>query len=211
MRQLIFTLLLAVAAALISAPAAAQEKKFGLGSYGELLYSHYDFGPDQKSGGNGSPADSRAIMDIPRLILEFEYHFQKNLYLETEIEYEHGGNGSTLELEYEELGEFEFESEKGSEIVLEAFHITKSFSPAFNARLGHFILPIGLLNKAHDPNQFFTTIRPESETSTIPTTWHETGVEAILWHGGEAEKSRTFVENLAQSDRDALTIFLESL
>ncbi len=36
-------------------------------------------------------------------------------------------------------------------------------------------------------------------------------MEAIMWHGGEAEQSREFVRNLSQSDRDALVAFLESL
>lgn len=165
--------------ALVASMAAAQESKFTIGGYGEILYSHFDYGPDQKSGLNGSPSDSRAIMDIPRFILEFEYSFSKSLSLETEIEYEHGGTGGAVELEFEEFGEFETEVEKGGEITIEEFHITKTFSSAFNLRLGHFILPIGLINKAHDPKDFFTTSRPEAEVSLIPTTWHETGVEVF--------------------------------
>ncbi len=36
-------------------------------------------------------------------------------------------------------------------------------------------------------------------------------LEAIMWHGGEAEASREVVRNLSQADRDALIAFLESL
>lgn len=36
-------------------------------------------------------------------------------------------------------------------------------------------------------------------------------VEAILWHGGEAEKSRQIVEQMSKTERDALIAFLESL
>ena len=35
--------------------------------------------------------------------------------------------------------------------------------------------------------------------------------EAILWHGGEAEKARDAFAALAREDRDALLRFLESL
>ena len=35
--------------------------------------------------------------------------------------------------------------------------------------------------------------------------------EAIMWHGGEAEKSKEFVKNLSRPDRTALIKFLESL
>ncbi len=36
-------------------------------------------------------------------------------------------------------------------------------------------------------------------------------LEAILWHGGEAEASKKYVQALSQADRDALIQFLESL
>jgi CxxC motif-containing protein (DUF1111 family) len=36
-------------------------------------------------------------------------------------------------------------------------------------------------------------------------------VEAILWHGGEAQKSQEYFKNLSKSDRDALIAFLNSL
>ncbi|HSC82974.1 MAG TPA: di-heme oxidoredictase family protein, partial [Pseudomonas sp.] len=35
--------------------------------------------------------------------------------------------------------------------------------------------------------------------------------EAILWHGGEAERSRQAFEALSRSDREALLAFLNSL
>ncbi len=36
-------------------------------------------------------------------------------------------------------------------------------------------------------------------------------VEAIMWHGGEGEVSRQYVERLSQTDRDALVAFVNSL
>lgn len=36
-------------------------------------------------------------------------------------------------------------------------------------------------------------------------------MEAVLWHGGEAEKSRQAVEKMSKKDREALLVFLESL
>ena len=35
--------------------------------------------------------------------------------------------------------------------------------------------------------------------------------EAILWHGGEADSSRTQFEALPKADRDAVVAFLQSL
>lgn len=168
--------LLGVLAIAAGTTARAEGVKFEIGGYGEMLYSHYNYGPDQKSDPNGAPADSRAIVDVPRLVLEFEAYFTRSLWMETEIEYEHGGTGSAMELEYEEFGEFEFESEKGGEVVLEECYLARSFGTGLNARLGHFVVPVGLVNKSHMPSDFFTAVRPESEVALIPTTWHETGV-----------------------------------
>ncbi len=36
-------------------------------------------------------------------------------------------------------------------------------------------------------------------------------IEAVMWHGGEAESAKIFVKALSQADRDALIKFLESL
>lgn len=36
-------------------------------------------------------------------------------------------------------------------------------------------------------------------------------IEAIMWHGGEAEQSKNYVKELNKSDRDALIRFIESL
>jgi CxxC motif-containing protein (DUF1111 family) len=36
-------------------------------------------------------------------------------------------------------------------------------------------------------------------------------MEAVLWHGGEAERARTAVLNMSRADRDALVAFLEAL
>jgi hypothetical protein len=153
-------------------------------TYGDIRYSHFDYGPDQKSGDFGSPPDSRATVDIPNLSLELEYRMREDLALEAEVEFEHGGTGAAMELEYEEFGEYEVEIEKGGEISIEALHVTKSFGEGLSLRAGHFVTAIGMVNWSHRPTNFFTAARPEEETSILPVTWDETGVEAF---GGIAD------------------------
>jgi len=179
-----FLLMLAGAAFLISsgnaeAVAGEGEGPLSFRGYGEVLYSRYNFGPNQRSGENGSPADKRSIMDLVRFVTEIGYDFDESLRFETEIEFEHGGTGSTMEIEYEEFGEYEMEVEKGGEVVLEQVHITKTFSPLVNVRLGHFIVPVGLTSNSHLPFSYFGAVRPEAESALVPTTWHETGVEVF--------------------------------
>ncbi len=151
--------------------------KFRMGAYGEILYQRMDYGANPKATNNGSKNENRTVFSLPRLVLNLEYDFAPDLTFSTEIEFEKGGTGSTMEIEYEEFGEYETEIEKGGEIVLEQFHLTKRFSNAFNVRAGHFILALGQVNQRHLPTDFFTTIRPEGETAFMPSTWHETGFE----------------------------------
>jgi hypothetical protein len=84
-----------------------------------------------------------------------------------------------MELEYEEGGEYEVEVEKGGEVALEQFHITKSFGKFLNIRAGHMIVPVGITNAHHEPIFFFGTTRPEGEITMIPCTWHETGIAVL--------------------------------
>jgi hypothetical protein len=110
------------------------------------------------------------------MVLGIDYKFTPSIIFSTEIEFEHGGTGSALELEYEEAGEYEMEVEKGGEVALEQFHITKEFSKAFKVRAGHMIVPVGPTNTRHLPIEFFGSVRPEGENTILPLTWHETGI-----------------------------------
>ena len=156
-----------------------QTKKIKFGGYGEILYRHFDYGPNQRASSTGSLPDSRAEVDVPRFALTLESYFTDDIYLEAEVEFEHLGTGSALELEYEEFGEYEFESEKGGEVLLEELHITKVFLDEIKLRAGRFYVSIGLLSKAHLPTDYFTSVRPESESQIIPAVWSETGLEVF--------------------------------
>ena len=166
----------------LSAQTPAQDttfKKIRFGGYGEILYQRMDYGPDRYRSLTGSPADKRAYISVPRAIFAFDYKFRDDIVLGTEIEFEYGGTGAAMELEYEEAGEYEMEIEKAGEVVLEQFHITKSFGKAFNVRVGHMIVPVGITNAHHEPIFFFGTVRPEGEYTMMPCTWHETGISLL--------------------------------
>ncbi len=60
------------------------------------------------------------------------------------------------------------EIEKGGEVALEQFHITRVISRGLNVRVGHQIVPVGLTNAHHEPINFFGTVRPEGETTPCP-------------------------------------------
>lgn len=152
--------------------------EFIVGGYGEILYQHMDYGPYRYSG-DGAPSDSRATVSLPRMVISLDYKFKHGIAFSTEIEFENGGTGSTYEYEYDESGEWEMEIEKGGEVVLEQFYLSKHFSNALSIKLGHIVVPIGVTNRKHVPTQFFGTVRPEGESTIIPLTWHETGISFI--------------------------------
>jgi hypothetical protein len=162
------------------AASAADYEKFRFGGYGEMVASFMNYGTNRFSGlSEGNTRERRNSIAIPRAVLALDYKFTPKWILGMEVEFEAGGVGVETELESSENGEYETEMEKGGEVALEQFHITRLLLPELNVRVGHLILPVGLTNSHHEPILFFGTTRPESETTFLPSTWHETGLEVF--------------------------------
>ena len=152
--------------------------KYRVGGYGEMVAAWKDYGTNRFFGGQyGNSKTSRSTIAIPRFVVAMDYKLSKQWVVGAEIEFESGGTGSAYELENTENGEYETELEKGGEVAIEQFHITRLISRSINVRAGHMIVPVGLTNSHHEPNLFFGTVRPEGETTLLPSTWHETGLE----------------------------------
>lgn len=179
--------LVVLGALLAGATLSAQEAperggRLTVGGYGEValtrnFYSDNVYRYSHPADYKNDPSHGR--FDIPHAVIYLGYDFGKGWTMQTEIEFEHTGTGAAVEKEYTEAGEWESEIEKGGEVELEQFWIQKSFAPQFNVRLGHLVVPVGGLNNAHEPLNFFTVYRPEGEFTILPSTWHETGVS--LW------------------------------
>ena len=170
----------ALIALLSFSPAEAQ--KLTVGGYGEVALSR-EFYSDHvnrySSPENYRNDPSHGRFDIPHAVVYLGYDFGKGWTFGTEIEFEHTGTGSAIENEADEAAEWEFEQEKGGEVELEQVWINKQFSPAVNLRVGHIIVPVGLNNAHHEPQNYFTVYRPEGENTILPSTWHDTGLS--LW------------------------------
>ena len=167
-KRLIFPVILGMFI-LLSIGAVAGTNPFSVSGYGIINYANFDWELDP---------NRRAAIDVERFVVAPKYNINDTIRLEAEIEFEHGGTGSTMEFDkFEEFGEFETEIEKGGEIIVEKLAAVFSVQPALNFRVGHIIVPVGLVAKRHLPQHYFTTTRPEVEAHLIPTIWHETGVE----------------------------------
>ncbi|MBQ6557060.1 MAG: hypothetical protein IJP39_07455 [Bacteroidales bacterium] len=164
-----------------TAPDSGQRGGLTVGGYGEVALSRnfYSDNVYRYSSASSHAGEQHGRFDIPHAVVYLSYDFGKGWKMQTEIEFEHTGTGGAVEKEFEEAGEWETEVEKGGEVELEQFWIEKSFSPAFNVRMGHMVVPVGGLNNAHEPLNFFTVYRSEGEYTILPSTWHDTGVS--IW------------------------------
>ena len=172
---------LSIILALALVPVGAQAQRLTVGGYGEVALSRnfYSDNVYRYSTAAAHKGESHGRFDIPHAVIYLGYDFGKGWSLQTEIEFEHTGTGTAVEKEFEEAGEWESEVEKGGEVELEQFWIQKSFFPALNVRAGHIVVPVGGLNFAHEPLNFFTVYRPEGEYTILPSTWHDTGIS--IW------------------------------
>ncbi len=164
---------------LIACSYSLTAQRLTIGGYGEAAYSRNFFSDNVYR--YSRPAEyaadpSHGRFDIPHAVIYLGYDFGKGWSMQTEIEFEHTGTGSAVEKEFTEAGEWESEIEKGGEIELEQFWIQKSFRPELNIRAGHLVVPVGGLNNAHEPLNYFTVYRPEGEYTILPSTWHDTGI-----------------------------------
>lgn len=173
----------------LCAKAQDDYEKFRFGSYGEMVANYKQYDSNRFSGQpSGADKGNFGTIAIPRFVLALDYKLSRSWELGTEIEFEGGGVGIETELEASENGEYEMEMEKGGEVALEQFHITRHITRGLNLRVGHMILPLGLTNTHHEPINFFGCERPEGETAFLPSTWHETGLALLgsFGHGRAA-------------------------
>jgi hypothetical protein len=154
------------------------KSRFVLGGYGEAVMQRmfYSDNVQRYAYPETNQNATHGRFDLPHVVVYMAYDFGHGWKVSSEIEFEHGGTGSTYEIEKEETGEYEAEIEKGGEVALEQFWLEKTFSDQAHLRMGHIIVPIGLTNQYHMPNEFFSVLRPEEESAILPCTWHQTGI-----------------------------------
>lgn len=134
-----------------------------LGGYVEGHYAYREIG-DAKN-------DNEVNLD--REVLYVGYKFNDWIAWNSEIEFE---NAST---------------EGSGAVSVEFSSLDFLFDPAFNARLGVLLLPMGITNEVHEPPFYYSTFRPEVEQVIIPATWAEYGA-GFFGKIGESVSYRVF-------------------
>lgn len=143
--------------------------RFDLNGYGVINYYNYDYDTD---------LNLKDKLDFERLNLYLGYKFNDRVRFQSEIEFEHGGTGVTMDLDtQEEFGEYEVEVEAGGEVRVEQAYVEFMVNNHFNIRAGRLKIYVGLAQTLDDPDDYFTTHRPEMENELLPLGWYEDGIE----------------------------------
>jgi hypothetical protein len=133
-----------------------KRRGLSIGFYGEAKYRF------PESGAN--------VFDPHRFVLTPSYAINDWLVFNSEIEFEHGGIDETSGT----TGNGTQRSRFDGEIELEQFYVDILINPHFNVRsLGVDLVPVGRINKFHEPTVFYSTERPELYREIIPSTWFE--------------------------------------
>jgi hypothetical protein len=127
-------------------------KGLSIGGYGE---GHYQANV-------GDKGNNKDTADMERMVLYAGYKFTDNILFNSELEFEHASTGEGAE-------------EKG-EVSVEFASLDFFIDPMANVRAGLVLMPMGFINRIHEPLFYFGNHRPETEKKIIPTTWREMGL-----------------------------------
>lgn len=99
-------------------------------------------------------------IDFHRWVLFIGHEFSDSMRMFSEFELEHSLAGDG----------------KPGEVELEQAYVEFDLDEKNRAKVGLFLLPVGLLNETHEPATFYGVERNNVEKNIIPTTWWEGGV-----------------------------------
>ena len=137
-------------------PAASKVYQVGkglsIGGYGEGFYQNIV----------GDKGTEKSKADMERMVMYVGYKFTDSIIMNSELEFEHGTTGEGAEAKGEVSAEFAY--------------LDFLFNPKVNVRTGLVLMPMGLINRMHEPLFYFGNHRPVVEQTIIPTTWREMGV-----------------------------------
>ncbi|MEA1983838.1 MAG: porin [Campylobacterota bacterium] len=137
-----------------------------IGGYGEYKLTKYnDF--KNYSSDTANETRNKTEFNIVRFVPYIGFKFNDWIVMNTEIEFEDGGARSDDTKNYKYA-------------IVEFSYLDFLIEKEFAIRVGHILVPFGLVNLNHEPVAFLTSDRPAVETFIIPATWHTNG---LLSHG----------------------------
>lgn len=138
-----------------------------IGGYGEYKYTKY-FDYKNYASPTANETRNKSEMNIVRFVPYIGFKFNDWIIMNSEIEFEDGG-AKTID-----------DGKNYKYAIVEFSYLDFLFDKAYNLRIGHLLVPFGLVNLNHEPVAYLTSDRPMVETFIIPSTWHSNGA---LLHG----------------------------
>ncbi len=132
----------------VTAQATEPESKVDWFGYGELNYSRL------------TGDSSATTADVARFVLGASYRFDDKTRFVSELELEHAVSSA----------------DDPGEVEVEQAYIERRLGERTFAKIGLFLIPVGMLNENHEPTRYYGVFRNSIDTAIIPTTWREGGV-----------------------------------
>lgn len=101
----------------------------------------------------GGETFSAGKFDAKRIVALFGYQFNRNTQFVTEWELEHA-----------------------NEIFLEQAFVKHKIAGKTSLKAGMILVPMGIINEQHEPNNYLSVDRPIVDRYLIPTTWRDIGI-----------------------------------
>lgn len=137
-----------------------------IGGYGEYELKKYTRFKNY-AGDAANDTRKKTEWNIVRFVPYIGFKFNDWIVMNTEIEFEDGGARSDDTKNYKYA-------------IVEFSYLDFLLDEKVNLRVGHVLVPFGLVNLNHEPVAYLTAERPTVETLIIPSTWHTNGA---LLHG----------------------------
>jgi hypothetical protein len=128
-----------------------QNHGLAVGGYGEFYFE--------------DTIDGNNTADMYRFITYIGYKFSDKIVMNTELEFEHGTTSGNYKGD-------------GGSVSVEFAYLDFLLHENFNIRTGNLLVPMGFINKWHEPPFYRGNFRPAIERSIIPSTWRELGAGA---------------------------------
>jgi hypothetical protein len=152
------------------------DQGISFGGYGEMLYENYAGRAD-----NDVLTTTRDKFDMLRGVLYTGYKYNDRVLFNSEIEFEHGNTAL------------------GGEASVEFAYLDIMATKNIGVRTGLLLIPMGLVNEAHEPTTYLAARRSVVENAVIPTTWREMGA-GVFGETGPVSW-RAYVVNSIRGDR----------
>ncbi|HEV2105432.1 MAG TPA: hypothetical protein VGU27_06835, partial [Candidatus Eisenbacteria bacterium] len=140
-----------------------------LGGSGEVLVQRFDARRQ-----DGAPSALAPTGDLLRVALELNDSLAARLALHSEVEWEHAGVSDEA-VAHVSPTSGDGEAELSGEATVEYAYVDWRPRCGPGVRAGQLLVPVGLVNEHHEPDEFLGARRPDVELRVIPTTWSALG------------------------------------